>query len=297
MAILTVRKPLLIVNPAARRGRRSRDAVLQACAALGVDPTVHITSGPGDAGMAAASHTGSVDAVLALGGDGTLSEVASALAGTGTPLGILPAGTGNLVARALGIPLKPERALEALVVGGTRTIDLARMDGGRSMLFAAGAGIDAAMIAGATAETKRRFGVLTYFVTGTRAALARRNFSVTATVDGVPVTGEAWAVFVANFGSVLGGLIHLGPGIEPDDGLLDLCVLTPQSLREAFGIAWRLFRNDFRPHPRMQFAKGRLIELATTPRRPLQSDGESVGETPARFCVEPGAVTMLVPGR
>jgi YegS/Rv2252/BmrU family lipid kinase len=295
VAILTVRHPLLIVNPASRRGRRSYDAVLRACADAGVDATVRATQGPGDAGRIAAAHDGRYDAVLALGGDGTLSEVASVLAGTGIAVGILPAGTGNLVARALGIPLTPAAAVRALVYGQRRRIDVARMDDGRCMVFAAGVGIDAEMIAGATSARKRRWGVLTYVVTGTRAAFQRREFEIRAMVDGAPITCNAWAVFVANFGPVLGGLIHLGPDVLPDDGAIDLCVLSPHSLLGAFGVAWRLYRNDFRPHPCMQFVKGRVIELATVPPRQLQSDGEVAGHTPVRFRVEAGALSVLVP--
>ena len=297
MAILTIRHPLLIVNPASRKGRKSHDAVVRGFGASGADVTVQVTAGPGDAGRIAGRHDGRFDAVFALGGDGTVAEVASVLAGTGIPVGILPAGTGNLAARALGIPLVPVKAVQSLLRGQRRQIDVARMGDGRCTVFAAGAGIDAEMIAGATSAQKRRFGVLTYFVTGTRAVFRRQGFLVRATVDGVTISGDAWAVFVANFGSVLGGLIHLGPDIEPDDGAIDLCVLSPQSLFGAFGVAWRLVRNDFRPHAHMQFVKGRVIELTTVPRRPLQSDGEAAGETPTRFRVEAGALSLLVPSR
>ena len=295
MAILTVRQALLIVNPASRWGRRSQDAVVRACADAGIDATVRTTQGPGDAARTAAAHDGRYDAVFALGGDGTLSEVAGVLAGTRIAVAILPAGTGNLAARALGIPLTPAAAVLALVHGERRRIDVARMDDGRCMVFAAGVGIDAAMIAGATLARKRRWGVLTYFVTGTLAAFQRPEFEVHATVDGVSIRCKAWAVFVANFGRVLGGLIHLGPDIHPDDGALDLCVLSPESLLGACGVAWRLIRNDFRPHPCMQFVKGRVIELTTVPPRPLQFDGEMAGQTQARFCIEPGALSILVP--
>ena len=106
---------------------------------------------------------------------------------------------------------------------------------------------------------------------------------------------EAWAVFVANFGAVLGGLLHLGPGVSPHDGALDLCVFSPTTLGDAFVVAWRMFRNDFRPHRCMQFLKGREIELVTDPTRPFQSDGELIGRTPVRIRVEPGAATLLVP--
>ncbi|MBV6521347.1 MAG: Diacylglycerol kinase [Gemmatimonadaceae bacterium] len=275
-------------------------AVRRGCAEMGIEVRVHETTGPGDATRAARRSEG-MDAVFALGGDGTVAEVAEALAGTGVALGILPSGTGNLVARALGIPTSPLLALRCLADGGRRAVDLARVvDGprvGRRTVFAAGAGVDATMVADASGAMKRRLGVFTYFVTASRAVLAERPFTVRARVDGKEVTCDASIALVANFGAVLGGLIHLGPDIVPDDGLLDLCVLSPRGLRDAMGIAWRLVRNDFRPHPRMSFMKGRSIELATEPIRPLQSDGDSAGETPVHFVVEPAALVVLVPAR
>jgi diacylglycerol kinase family enzyme len=151
------------------------------------------------------------------------------------------------------------------------------------------------MIAGATTELKQRWGVATYFVTGARAVFARQTFRLRATVDGRVSETDAWAVFVANFGPVLGGLMHLGPDVSPDDGALDLCVYSPATIRDALAVTWRMFRNDFRPHPCMRFVRGRDILVETTPVRPFQSDGELVGETPMRLRVEPRALMVLAP--
>jgi diacylglycerol kinase family enzyme len=208
---------------------------------------------------------------------------------------VLPGGTGNLLARALRIPLRPDDAVRVLVRAPGASFDVGQFDDGRCLTFAAGVGIDAMMVAGAPAELKQRLGVWTYFVSGTRAALSKPKFRLRAVIDGAPLETDAWTVFVANFGEVLGGLMHLGPGVSPHDGRLDLCVFSPVTLADAVAVAWRLFRNDFRPHRCMTFVRGSEIELSTEPPRPLQADGELIGSTPVRVRVEPGAATLLLP--
>jgi diacylglycerol kinase (ATP) len=100
---------------------------------------------------------------------------------------------------------------------------------------------------------------------------------------------------VANFGAVLGRRITLGPGIRTDDGLLDVCVFSPQSLGDAFRIMWRLVRGDFAPDPGMLYVRGRDISVETTPPLPWQADGELMGTTPFHVVAEPRAARLLVP--
>jgi len=102
---------------------------------------------------------------------------------------------------------------------------------------------------------------------------------------------------LANFGTVFNRLITLGPGIRADDGLLDLCIFSPRSLRDSLRIVWRLLRKDFRSDPRMLYASGRRIRIETTPARPVQADGDLVGSTPFDAVVEPLAAHLLVPAR
>src|SRR5439155_6842896 len=125
----------------------------------------------------------------------------------------LAGGTGNLLARALGIPLSVRRAIMALIDGGQLKIDLGRFDSGRRFAIAAGVGIDAAMVADTPGWLKRRLGVLAYTIMGTRAALRavlrRQFFQARVTVDGTVFERRAAAVMVANFGAVLGRRITL----------------------------------------------------------------------------------------
>lgn len=295
---------LLVVNPAARRAGRDEAAARAAFARAAVGCDVARTERPGHAAELAAACValgvpGAPDAVFPLGGDGTAMEVVGALAGTGVPVGVLPGGTGNLVARTLGIPRDPARAAELLVAGRTARVDLGlvRADGGpaRHFAFAAGVGIDARMIERTPAAWKRRAGVAAYVFAAAGAVLAGERFAVRVTADGSAWAGEAAAVMVVNFGAVLGDLLHFGPGIAADDGRLDLCVFAPRSAADAARALLRLARRDFRPDPALVYLPGRAFTVAADPPRAAQADGELIGATPLAVEVVPLAATFLVP--
>jgi diacylglycerol kinase (ATP) len=289
---------LLITNPAARRGRlleqRARDALL----AAGVEFDVVVTSHQGHAAIVAAERARDFAAVLTLGGDGTAMEVIGALAGTGTPVGVLPGGTGNLVARALRIPRRIELAVRALLHGDVAAVDLGYIpESKRRFAFSSGVGVDARMIDETNPETKRRFGIGAYIHTGVRVGLSRRPFRVRVDVDGIVVEREATSLMVANFGTVLDRLFVLGPGIVQDDGRLDLCVFSPRHAPDVVRIAWRLFRRDFGRDDALFYRSGREFRIECDPPQLYQADGELLGTTPYSVRVEPLAARLLVPKR
>jgi diacylglycerol kinase (ATP) len=240
------------------------------------------------------------DFVFTLGGDGTAMEVASALAGTRIPIGVLLGGTGNLLARALGISPNVRRAVSELMGGKIRQIDLGVVLGHR-FAVAAGVGIDAAMVAETPPWMKRRLGVLAYTIIATkatlRAVLFRRFFLARVEVDGEIIERRAAAVLFANFGAILEDRITFGPDIAVDDGMLDCCIFSPSNLFDALRIMWRVTRRDFRPDSALLYRKGRRFRLETVPVLPLQADGELLGVTPVDITVEPLAAHLLVPGR
>ena len=289
----------MITNPASRRGHRLAEEARDALAQRSVECDVVFTERPGHAAELALLHAPHYDAVFALGGDGTVMEVAGALAGRASPIGVLAGGTGNLLARALGIPLSVREAISTLLDGDERRIDLGRFDSGRRFAIAAGVGIDASMVAETPGWLKRRLGVLAYTMMGARAAvrsvLRREFFLARLVIDGTAYERSAAAVMVANFGAVLGRRITLGPGIRTDDGLLDVCVFSPRTLRDAVRIMGRLLRRDFASDPCMLYVRGREVRVETTPPSPWQADGELMGTTPFHVIVEPLAVRLLVP--
>ncbi len=300
MALL-IKRAVVIANPAARRGLHLADRARQAFARHNVDCDLVFTQHPGHAAELALHHAPHYDAIFALGGDGTVMEVAGALAGSDARVGVLAGGTGNLLARALGIPLSVPKAVEALLAGNEHLIDLGRFPSGRGFAMAAGVGIDAAMVAETPGWLKRRLGVLAYTIMGTRAALRavlRRDFfEARLTIDGAVYERRAAAVMIANFGAVLGNRITLGPGIRTDDGLLDACIFSPSTLGDALRITWRMLRGDFASDPCMLYVRGKRLRVETTPPLQWQADGELMGTTPFEVEVEPLAVRLLVPAR
>ena len=294
---MRVGNALLITNPASRRGARDLAAAVAAFRSRGIGLDTVLTERRGHAADVAQELAGRYDAVFTLGGDGTAMEVLHVVGQLGRPVGVLPGGTGNLVARALGTPLDTRRAVLALLDGEERAIDLGVLADGRTFTFAAGVGIDVTMIEQTSPALKKRFGVLAYVAAGTRASLGLESFRVDATVDGERHTFDATAALVANFGTVLGGLIHLGPAIVPDDGQLDLCVFAPRNVGQAVRLGWRILRHDFGGAPNMHFLRGREIRLETTPVRMAQADGELLGPTPLVCRVIPHAARVLVARR
>jgi YegS/Rv2252/BmrU family lipid kinase len=267
-----------------------------------VDCEVVTTQRAGHAGEVVLERGRSFDAVFTLGGDGTAMEAAGALSGSSVPLGVLAGGTGNLLARAVGIPHNPTRAIPLMLAGELLEIDLGlvrTLQPPRRFAVAAGIGIDAAMVAETPSWLKRRLGVLAYTITATRAALRavlRQEFvRVRLTVDGEVFEAAAAAVMIANFGAVLSDRITFGPGIRSDDGVLDACLYTPRNLRDALRILWRLLRKNFATDEAMLYHSGRHIRLETTPPVMAQADGELLGMTPLEIDVEPHAIRLLVP--
>jgi diacylglycerol kinase (ATP) len=272
----------------------------RAFADAGVALDVELTERGGHAAEIARARGRDYDLVFSLGGDGTAMEIAGALAYTDIPLGVLPGGTGNLLARALGIPLDVRRAVEALLAGSVQQIDLGVVQG-RRFAVAAGVGIDAAMVAETPRWMKRRLGVLAYTLIATKAALRavvlKRFFVARITVDGERIERRVAAVLFANFGAILEERIAFGPGIACDDGVLDCCIFAPEHLGDAMRIMWRVTRRDFRPHRSMIYRRGTRFHLETEPPMRLQADGELLGLSPAEVTVEPLAARLLVPRR
>ena len=289
----------MIANPASRRGRRTASRARAVLEETGVECDLAFTERSGHAGEIARERAAEYDAVFTVGGDGTAMEVAGALAGTGVPLGVVPGGTGNLLARAVRIPFNIRRAVPKLTQGDVVQIDLGRFSTGQRFAIAAGTGIDASMVAETPFWLKRRLGVVAYAIIATRAALRtifkRDYFKVRLTVDGQVHECMAAAVMIANFGAVLGDRLTLGPGIRQDDGLLDACVFSPRNLRDALRIMWRLLFKRFVTDDTTLYRSGRRIRIETDPPRLVQADGELIGPTPVDIVVEPHAARLLVP--
>jgi diacylglycerol kinase (ATP) len=286
---------MLIVNPGSRRAARIRARTLKAFAKARVDCDVMLTEGPGHATILARTHGHKYHAVFTLGGDGTVMEVLAALAHRGPPVGVLAGGTANVVARTLHIPLNPARAVPLLLAGDEAAMDLGRLADGRRFAIGVGVGLDAAMISEAPAKLKKRFGFMAYVLGGYKAVLRNERFKLRLTVDGSVYDRTASAILVANFGAVLNDLIGFGEGIVQDDGMLNACVFSPNSLRDSLRILWKMMRKDFSEDPCLFYKAGREFTIETDPPMMAQADGELLQATPLDVAVDPLAGRFLIP--
>jgi diacylglycerol kinase (ATP) len=293
------KRVLLIVNPYASRAPRVRAAAERAFDAARVDLDVKITEKVGDSGRLAREWglSGHYRHVFVCGGDGTVVEAIAALADnpTAPAVGVLAGGTGNLLARALRIPLNPARAIRALMNGRQATIDLGRLENGSHFAIGLGVGLDEAMIAGATSALKKRYGVFAYVYSALKAGIKLEKFDARVTVDGKVTNCRSSAILVANLGTVVGGLITFGKGIAHDDGLLHACIYSPGNFLDATRIFTRMLRGTAHLDPQVTVIGGRDILLETTPARGVQADGELLGPTPIRITVRPNAGRILIP--
>jgi diacylglycerol kinase (ATP) len=298
-----VTRALLIANlAAARTAWAGVERVTRALRAGGWDVKVIATQGPGHAReLAELGVADKLDVVAVFGGDGTTMQAAAALVGTDVALGVIPGGTGNLLAGNLRIPASPERAARALVAGRPRPFDLGRMErpgGPQYFAVACGAGYDARVMAGTLSEHKRRWGMAAYVATTLRLITDIRSTSHVITIDGVEYDAEGAMVLVANCGEVIPPFVRLREGIRPDDGFLDVVVMRANSFGESVRAVWDLLRDA--PTAEGQetyvgYARGREIRLETDPVQPVQLDGEAGGETPFTVTVVPGAIKIMVP--
>ena len=296
-------RALLITNPAAARTQqRAVTAVMRVLQRSGWVAEVLATGGPGDARRLAEYGVGAgVDVVAVFGGDGTTMQAAAALVGTDVALGVIPGGTGNLLAGNLRIPASPERAARALVAGQPRAFDLGRMeraDGTHYFAVACGAGYDARVMAATLSEHKRRWGMVAYAATTLRLIGDIRSTNHLITIDGVEYDAHAAMVLVANCGEVIPPFVKLGAGIRPDDGLLDVVVVRANGFGQSVRAVWDLLRDAPTAEgleTYVGYARGREIRVETDPIEPVQLDGEPGGETPFTVNVVPGAIRIMLP--
>ena len=236
------------------------------------------------------------DLVVAAGGDGTVSDVAEALVHSDVPLGIIPVGTANALARELGLPLDLESAC-ALLAGehATNSIDAMQV-GDKAFFLHIGIGIDSLMIRDTDRAAKRRFGRAAYLWTMLKWLIGYQPRRFTIAVDGRRLRPRAAQVLIAN-GGVLGiQPFRWGPHIRPDDGWIDLCVLSARSLNDYLRVGWQVLIGHRRRSPNIHYESAeRSIMVDADRPLPVQGDGEILGETPVRVQVIPDAVAIVVP--
>jgi diacylglycerol kinase (ATP) len=256
-------------------------------------------------GQARAALEQEVDLVCPLGGDGTVRAVAEALVGSDTPVGLLPGGTGNLLARNLGLPFDNlENALHVALTGHNKQIDVGRLTIDVSgedeqpqqhiFLVMAGFGFDAAIMADAPEKLKAKVGPAAYVVSGTKN-LRGPQFKVRVRIDeDEEFTRRARTVIVGNVGKLLGGL-ELLPDAEVDDGHLDVVVLSPTGVVAWAAVAARLATKRRKGHQRVDHHTCREIWVRADRPQEAQVDGDTIGKARAISAeVVPAALVVRV---
>ena len=246
-----------------------------------------------------------VDLVCPLGGDGTVRCVASALVGTRTPLGLLPGGTGNLLARNLGLPVDDlAEALRIALNGKNRRVDVGRVTVDKSgeheqpeehiFLIMAGIGFDAAVMADAPEKLKNKVGWLAYGVSGVKN-LRGAGFKAWVTHDDAEeVSRRVRTVVIGNCGKLTGGLV-LMPDAKLDDGWLDTVVLSPRGLVGWVAVAGRVITRRQDGHQRVDHARCKKVHVRTDRPIEVQLDGDTLGEARALTAwVDPLSLTVRV---
>lgn len=256
-----------------------------AVADLGWDPPLWLATSPSDPGhaMAAAAKEAGVDLVMVAGGDGTVRVVCGELAGSGIRLAIIPAGTGNLLARNLEIPLDYARALRVIADGEVKPLDVVRFtnedkpDAVEYSVVMAGVGADAAIMQDTDERLKKQIGSLAYFAAGVNH-IRTAPFTARLHIDGgEPEPIEASLISIGNVGDLQGGLTVI-PEASASDGLMDVMVASPTNQAEiAQMLAAVLARPDEIPHLSRHTAK--VVELVFDEPTLFQIDGDVIGET------------------
>jgi YegS/Rv2252/BmrU family lipid kinase len=235
--------------------------------------------------------------VVAAGGDGTISEVAEALIGTDTSLGIIPVGTANVFARELGIPLDLDGAC-ALLDGQPNTTSVDAMKVGEQyFVLQIGIGIDSLMIRDTNRESKRRFGRAAYMWTAFTRLIGYQPTRFTIVADGKRLRPRASQVLIAN-GGVLGAPpFRWGPDIRPDDGKIDVCIVSARTALDYLGLIWHTILGQQRRDRNVRYLVAeRSIAISADHPLPIQADGEIIGDTPLHIEVVPDALKVIVPG-
>jgi YegS/Rv2252/BmrU family lipid kinase len=252
-------------------------------------------------GMAEQAVDERVDRVLAAGGDGTVRAVASGLAGSGVPLGIIPAGTANLLARNLGIPLTEPDAVEVALGSTTRSLDVVKIttDDNEPDRFAvmAGIGLDAAIMNSSDSSLKPlkdKAGSVAYVVAAAKE-LGRKPRAMRITVDDGPtLRRRAMLCLVGNVGAIQ-GQVELIPDAKPDDGLLDVVVASPTRFRHWLGILLRLLTRKGQPGDRVDQLVGKRVEVVMEEPDEYELDGDAMGSCQRLVAeIEPEALKVCV---
>lgn len=292
----------VVVNPTKldADGSVEKEAITRVCAEQGWDEPLFLETEEHDVGFGQTRRAleEGVDVVCAFGGDGTVRAVAQEMVGTGVPMGLLPGGTGNLLARNLEVPVDDlVRSVEVALTGRNRHVDVGWMtldpddadldehvgegsSAGRrkhAFLVMAGLGLDAAIMSETSEELKARIGWTAYVPAGLKNLLVERFKARLSLDDGPPMDLRARTILVGNCGRLTGG-INLMPEAEPDDGTLDIVVLAPSGIAAWASVVGRVVTKSDRTTKALHRYRCQKATVHVDHAQRIELDGDIVGE-------------------
>jgi diacylglycerol kinase (ATP) len=287
------RRALLVINNKSRNGGGDVDAALARFAQEGIDVLVCRLDQGERIAPTIREHAGAVDCVVVGGGDGSLNAAAPALVDTNLPLGVLPMGTANDLARTLKIPADLAQASEIIGAGRLHRIDLGCVNG-RYFFNVANIGLGVHVTRHLSSELKRRWGVFGYARSLFSALRSFRPFHADIVCDARRRHVRTIQIAVGN-GRHYGGGMTVAEEASIDDHRFHLYSLEPLGVWDMLRFAPALRAGRFEPHHPVDIEQGRCIEIVTRKPMAISADGEVVTSTPARFELLPGAVGVFVP--
>jgi diacylglycerol kinase (ATP) len=290
---MTSRRALLIVNRNCRQGNSDLSAIIAALAEQGIEVEAEYPESIEHSASLIRGRGAELDLIILGGGDGTLRSAIEPVLKSGRPLGVLPLGTANDLARSLGVPQDPVAAARAIAGGIEHRIDLGRVNG-HYFFNASNIGLGVGVTRALSYALKQRWGPLSYARALWVAARQARTFSARIVCDGQEHHVRSMQITVGN-GRFYGGGMTVHAEAALDDQQLDVYSLQPQSL-------WRLGRllpalrwGTYEGNEQVDTFQGRRVEIHTSRPRRISADGELVSRTPADYEVIPAALTIMVP--
>jgi YegS/Rv2252/BmrU family lipid kinase len=254
------------------------------------EPTIVFTEGAMHASDLARGAVGRYQYVIAVGGDGTVNEIASAIVGTDTALGILPFGSGNGLARFLGIPMDIADAIKTLNVERVEAIDSAKLNG-QCFFNMAGMGFDAHISEVFSHDKTRGFGA--YIRSSLREIVNYKSDTYHIDIDGVTYVREAFMLSIAN-SSQYGNNAHVSPCASVQDGWLDVCIIKPFPLYRFPEMGIRMFAKTAHKSKYVEIIQGKHISIKRSKDAPVHLDGEpQIMGTDVEINIVPGSLKIV----
>ena len=287
----------IIFNPTAGAGRsiKALKRVIQHLSERNVKYDLVVTEYVGHAVLLARNAVGKgYQGILSVGGDGTLLEVAESLRNTDETLGVIPAGTGNDFRQSIGVPKDPVEALDVVLNGHSRRVDIGLINEKKCFLNVAGTGFDVDVIKNTNRVRRILTGGAAYYIGIVMSIFGYKNTTIDLTANGKTTRHTVLLIAIANGRCYAGGL-QIGPKASVTDGLFNVVIIGHMPKWRILFELPKLQRGDLDNIRTIEQFTCDQITIESTPHRQLNMDGDLYGETPSSFRVSPNALRVFCP--